>query len=99
MNFNDVNQFIQMIQHMQNPDNPVENNILETLPEFTIDDLTKLPNEKKNCVICLNDFEQGQKATIIPCTHLFHTDCIRSWFETQNTCPICKYVINGEEEG
>jgi E3 ubiquitin-protein ligase RNF115/126 len=99
MDLGDINQFMQMLQHMQNPDNPVDQNILDSLPEFQIEDLSKLPNEKKNCVICLNDFEKSQKALITPCTHLFHSDCIRSWFETQNTCPICKYVIDGESLG
>jgi hypothetical protein len=91
-----MNDIMQMLQHIQNPEHPVDNHLLEELPEFTVDDLSKLPAEKKNCVICLNDFEKGQKALIIPCTHIFHADCIKSWFNTQNTCPICKFKIDGE---
>jgi hypothetical protein len=86
-----------MLQVMQNRENPVEQNVMETLPEFTVDDLTKLPADKKNCVICLNDFEKGQKILIIPCTHFFHSDCIKSWFQSKNTCPICKYKIVAED--
>ena len=38
----------------------------------------------------------GDKAIILPCIHLFHTECIKNWLKTQNTCPICKFKLTGE---
>ena len=82
---------------MRNPDiSPVRRNVLESLPESTLDDITKLDGEKKNCVICLNDFEVGEKVMILPCVHMFHSECIRDWFEAKDTCPICKFKLSPE---
>jgi hypothetical protein len=83
--------------------NPVQEDILESLPEMTIDDINKLPQEKQDCVICMCKYEKGEKAIIVPCTHIFHTTCIKDWFKTQNSCPICKFkldgnIMNGEGE-
>jgi E3 ubiquitin-protein ligase RNF115/126 len=76
--------------------NPVPDDLLEELPQFTLDDVNRLPAEKKDCVICLTAFEKGNQVLILPCTHLFHPNCIKDWFKTNNTCPICKFTIDGD---
>src|SRR5688572_17291296 len=39
------------------------------------------------CAICLSEIvEQG----ILACDHRFCHSCIKTWFETNNTCPICR---------
>ena len=73
---------------------PVPDTIVNELPEITIDSVDKLDGDKKDCTICLNSFKHGDKALILPCIHIFHTNCIKKWFKTQNTCPICKFKIN-----
>ena len=69
--------------------------ILNNLPETQIEDVSKLDQEKKNCVICLEDFKNGDKAIILPCIHIFHNNCIKFWLKTKNTCPICKFKLTG----
>ena len=73
---------------------PVPDTIVNELPEITIDSVDKLDGDKKDCTICLNSFKHGDKALILPCIHIFHTDCIKKWFKTQNTCPICKFKMD-----
>lgn len=29
----------------------------------------------------------------LPCNHIFHTACLRSWFQRQQTCPTCRLNI------
>lgn len=29
----------------------------------------------------------------LPCGHIFHTTCLRSWFQRQQTCPTCRLNI------
>ena len=29
----------------------------------------------------------------LPCGHIFHTACLRSWFQRQQTCPTCRLNI------
>ena len=95
---------------MGSRENPTDEDILNELPETQIEDVNKLDPEKKNCIIkldpekknciiCLEDFKNGDKAIILPCIHLFHNECIKNWLKTQNTCPICKYKLTGENMG
>ena len=87
-----LNSFLEQIN--QPPQHPVPDTIVNELPEITIDSVDKLDGDKKDCTICLNSFKHGDKALILPCIHIFHTDCIKKWFKTQNTCPNCKFKIN-----
>ena len=89
---NDLNELIERMLHYSR-ENPTDAAILSELPENQIDDINKLDNDKKNCVICMEDFKNGDKSTNLPCLHMFHTNCIQSWLKTQNTCPICKFKL------
>ena len=91
--------FQSIMNRMRNHENPTDQQILDELPETQIEDVTKLDPEKKNCVICLEDFKNGDKATVLPCIHLFHTPCVQNWLKTQNCCPICKFKLTGENLG
>ena len=94
---NDINSiFEQFFSGASYHEHPTSQQILDSLPETQIDDATKLDSEKKNCVICLEDFKNEDRATILPCIHLFHTDCIKNWLKTQDSCPICKYKLTGQ---
>ena len=49
----------------------------------TIDDIDK-------CPICLSDYEEGDDCGILPCKHSFHDLCLRTWTNTNRTCPLCR---------
>ena len=51
-------------------------------------------NEQKSCIICLNDFALSEKVITLPCLHIFHSNCIRPWLNSNDECPICKHNIN-----
>jgi len=43
----------------------------------------------KTCSICLADFELNEDVTCLPCSHLFHKDCILAWLTRgRATCPL-----------
>jgi len=46
------------------------------------------------CPICLEDFSEGEIASILPCYHIFHRNCIEPWFKKQNSCPNCRIDNN-----
>ena len=69
----------------------IDKELLNKLPETQ--DVSKLDPEKRNCIICLEDFKNKDKALILPCIHLFHKNCINNWLKKQNTCPICKFKL------
>ena len=90
-NFNGNMDFFQPVK--PNYDHPTDQTILDELPENIIDDVSKLDAEKKSCLICLEDFKIRDKTTILPCIHFFHTNCIKNWLKSQNSCPICKFKL------
>ena len=79
-----------------NTSRPVNQRVLNSLPEITLDDISKLDGEKKNCVICLENFKVGEKVIILPCIHIFHSICIKSWLTTKDECPMCKFKLTPE---
>lgn len=63
------------------------------LPTHTVGD-QPLPEDSRQCPICLEDFEKGEARTILPCLHGFHEDCCHKWLKTNGKCPICKHPIS-----
>ena len=43
------------------------------------------------CLVCQEDFEQGDEAVRLACSHTFHAACAGRWLsEYSNKCPVCK---------
>ena len=52
--------------------------------------------EAKDCQICFEKFQDADKIYKLPCKHLFHKECIDTWFKGHNTCPVCRAVMPNE---
>jgi len=46
------------------------------------------------CIICLNILEKDDNATLIKCGHVYHSQCIYTWFLKKQVCPICDIGIS-----
>ena len=64
------------------------------LPENTLNDISKLDNENKKCVICLEEFKDEDVVTNLQCLHIFHSSCLKKWIKYKKICPICRLRIN-----
>lgn len=42
------------------------------------------------CVICADSFSCSHRIYKLPCRHTYHENCLKSWVEIKNTCPMCR---------
>lgn len=61
-------------------------------PMGTADELTA---NSDDCAICWDKMESARK---LPCGHLFHNSCLRSWLEQDTSCPTCRKSLAGPGE-
>lgn len=46
----------------------------------------------KVCIICREEM-LAPSTKKLPCNHIFHKSCLRSWFQRQQTCPTCRLDV------
>ncbi|CAH8521173.1 unnamed protein product [Heterobilharzia americana] len=68
--------------------------------DATADDLAA--SSDTVCIICREEMniqaDNSQRAATsvlkrLPCSHIFHVACLRSWFQRQQTCPTCRMDV------
>ena len=70
----------------------LNNEQFESLPCNFYKDLNL--NEIKECLICINNFNDEDEIIHLPCNHMFHKNCIKSWIcEENNKCPVCRIEV------
>ena len=50
----------------------------------------ELQQQDSTCIICREQMTSGKK---LPCNHIFHAHCLRSWFQRQQSCPTCRLDV------
>lgn len=63
--------------------------ILDTKTE-----LFDLFGESGTCVICQDDFSEGERVrAITKCQHIFHSKCLDPWIKQKPECPMCRLSL------
>ncbi|KAJ3205241.1 hypothetical protein HDU82_005328 [Entophlyctis luteolus] len=75
----------------------VESSVLESLPKrkFKHGDASGLiaADGESRCSICLMEYDDNDELSGVPCTHWFHSECIRRWLQHSKACPICRTEV------
>lgn len=75
------------------PQNLETRNSFQNLERFKIEGGPK--SESMMCPICLGELLVGIEAIRlpIPCSHVYHQECIIQWLNKSNTCPLCRRLV------
>ncbi|CAG8764154.1 10139_t:CDS:2, partial [Gigaspora rosea] len=79
-------------------------NMNERYPNATNDELERLSD--RTCIICREEMVAarqgnngpGEIPKKLPCGHIFHFHCLRSWLERQQSCPTCRRPVLSEQQ-
>ncbi|KAL2543699.1 E3 ubiquitin-protein ligase [Forsythia ovata] len=69
---------------------PASDSAIKSLKRNIIDDEN---NGVQSCMVCLDEFFKGSKVISMPCSHVFHSNCIKKWLITSHYCPICRFEM------
>uniref|UniRef100_A0A8C5FV02 Autocrine motility factor receptor n=1 Tax=Gadus morhua TaxID=8049 RepID=A0A8C5FV02_GADMO len=58
---------------------------------FAVATEEELAVNNDDCAICWDAMVTARK---LPCGHLFHNSCLRSWLEQDTSCPTCRMSLN-----
>eukprot|EP01017_Pseudomicrothorax_dubius_P007180 TRINITY_DN12188_c0_g1_i3.p1 TRINITY_DN12188_c0_g1~~TRINITY_DN12188_c0_g1_i3.p1 ORF type:complete len:161 (-),score=29.28 TRINITY_DN12188_c0_g1_i3:89-571(-) len=45
------------------------------------------------CTICCEEFGADEALTKLACGHCFHKNCIGKWLLEENSCPLCRQLL------
>ncbi|XP_067927923.1 E3 ubiquitin-protein ligase AMFR-like isoform X2 [Watersipora subatra] len=69
--------------------------IVKSMEErFTVATEDEIKQYDDNCAIC---WDKMSKARKLPCGHMFHNPCLRSWLAQDISCPTCRIGL-GEQK-
>jgi hypothetical protein len=72
--------------------NPAQQVDIQALPSRKLEGTEQL-GEQTKCLICLEQFGDGDDVKTLPCLHIYHQQCVERWLSTDNSCPVCKTPI------
>jgi hypothetical protein len=58
--------------------------------QVTLEEMDDEMEHGVRCAICLAKLESGDVVGDIPCSHVFHKDCLKDWLKQKNRCPLCQ---------
>lgn len=99
----DARRFEDLLEHLAENDNsrrgapPASVSFVNNLPRVVI----SKEHEKHGeliCAICKDVLAPGTEVNQLPCSHLYHINCILPWLSARNSCPLCRYELPTDDK-
>ncbi|CAI9769251.1 unnamed protein product [Fraxinus pennsylvanica] len=89
------NELIQQLTENNMPaePSPAPDSAVDALPMVALT-ADQLANDSQ-CPICKDEFEVGTEVRQLPCKHFYHSECILPWLQRHNSCPVCRFELQG----
>mmetsp|Transcript_29770 Transcript_29770/g.48082 ORF Transcript_29770/g.48082 Transcript_29770/m.48082 type:complete len:271 (-) Transcript_29770:421-1233(-) len=83
----------QIMENSQGPMGtpPAKKDAVKNLPRVKVSD--REPGTQLDCAVCKDELSNEDSAVEMPCSHLFHENCILPWLESHNSCPVCRHEL------
>lgn len=49
--------------------------------------------KNQECCICLGKYKEKEEIRQLPCSHIFHLQCVDQWLRIISCCPLCKQQL------
>ncbi|KAK4776629.1 hypothetical protein SAY86_005317 [Trapa natans] len=73
---------------------PAPESSINAIPTIKISDRHLINGgDSQCCPVCKEEFKVGGQARELPCSHIYHSECIIPWLRLHNSCPICRKVV------
>ncbi|WVZ06670.1 hypothetical protein V8G54_020016 [Vigna mungo] len=99
----DARRFEDLLEHLAENDNsrrgapPAAVSFTKNLPRVVIGKEHEKHDELV-CAICKDVLAPGTEVNQLPCSHLYHIDCILPWLSARNSCPLCRYELPTDDK-
>ncbi|VFR02395.1 unnamed protein product [Cuscuta campestris] len=78
--------------------NPTSRSAIQSLQILEIDSSILERDPILPCPICKDQFLVDMEVKLLPCKHMYHSDCILPWLEINNSCPVCRFLLPPRED-
>lgn len=67
---------------------PATQSSIDALERLVFDDNL---GSSMDCTVCMEEITAGVEAIRMPCSHVYHSNCIVQWLQRSHLCPLCRY--------
>ena len=75
-----------------------KNSVLWFVDKNMLDKFTTKYHPMKHKLVTSSLLQEMTSAKKLPCGHIFHLECLRSWLLRQQTCPTCRIDILQQQQ-
>lgn len=77
---------------------PASRSSVEAIPTVRVTEAFLAADPSLLCAVCKDEFVLQTEARQLPCSHIYHPDCILPWLSHHNSCPVCRFRFPTDDQ-